>query len=143
TREWVRNLLEHQHVGAAVCVDPDCAHERHTIRVTAADLERIGRELGLDAVGATPAVAYEDTERHIRERRARGLFADMRFTMAQPEVSCHPETLLPGARTVVSAALCYYAPAPEPTVGEGRLPRYTWHDAYAVLRERLDALGRR
>ena len=34
----------------------------------------------------------------------------MRFTMAQPEVSCHPETLVPGARTVVAAALCYYAP---------------------------------
>ncbi|HEX2045525.1 MAG TPA: tRNA epoxyqueuosine(34) reductase QueG, partial [Gaiellaceae bacterium] len=87
--------------------------------------------------------AYEATEGHIRERRARGLFADMRFTMAQPEVSCHPERLLPGARTVVSAALCYYAPGPEPGPGEGRLPRYTWWDAYAALREKLDALGRR
>jgi epoxyqueuosine reductase len=67
----------------------------------------------------------------------------MRFTMAQPEVSCHPETLLPGARTVVSAALCYYAPAPQPGPGEGTLPRYTWFDAYAELREKLDALGRR
>jgi epoxyqueuosine reductase len=66
----------------------------------------------------------------------------MRFTMAQPEVSCHPEGLLPGARTVVSAALCYYAPAPEQPDGTGRLPRYTWHDAYADLREKLDALGR-
>ena len=37
----------------------------------------------------------------------------MKFTMARPEESCHPETLLPGARTVVSAALCYYAPEPE------------------------------
>jgi len=27
--------------------------------------------------------------------------------------------------------------------GEGRLPRYTWYDGYAVLRGRLDALGRR
>jgi epoxyqueuosine reductase len=67
----------------------------------------------------------------------------MRFTMARPEVSCHPETLLPGARTVISAALCYYAPGPTPEPGEGRLPRYTWTDAYAVLRERLDELGRR
>src|SRR6266704_920972 len=67
----------------------------------------------------------------------------MRFTMAQPEVSCHPETLLEGARTVVSAAHCYYAPEPELGEGEGRLPRYTWYDAYAVLREKLDALGRR
>jgi epoxyqueuosine reductase len=111
--------------------------------MTAAELEALARELGLDVVGAAPASAYEDTERHIRERRARGLFADMRFTMARPEVSCHPETLLAGARTVVSAAHCYYAPEPPLQPGEGRLPRYTWYDAYAVLRERLDELGRR
>src|ERR671930_1025976 len=111
--------------------------------MTARELERLAAELGLDAVGAAPAAPYEETERHIRERRARGLFADMKFTMAQPEVSCHPETLLAGARTVISAALCYYAPDPEPETGEGRLPRYTWADAYAVLRERLDELGRR
>jgi len=111
--------------------------------MTAAELERLARELGLDVVGAAPASAYEETERHIRERKARGLFADMRFTMAQPEVSCHPETLLSGARTVVSAAHCYYAPEAPLEPGEGRLPRYTWHDGYAVLRERLDELGRR
>jgi epoxyqueuosine reductase len=66
----------------------------------------------------------------------------MRFTMARPEISCHPEKLLHGARMVVSAALCYYAPEPERPAGHGRLPRYTWHDRYADLRERLDALGR-
>ncbi len=109
--------------------------------MTARELERLGEELGLDVVGAAPAEPYTDTERHIRERRARGLFADMRFTMAQPEVSCHPETLLPNARTVVSAALCYYEPGPEPGPGEGRLPRYTWTDHYAELREKLDKLG--
>src|SRR5439155_11706988 len=86
---------------------------------------------------------YAATERHIRERRARGLFADMRFTMARPEESCHPETLLPGARTVVSAALCYWLPEPERPAGHGRLPRYTWFDAYAQLREKLDVLGQR
>jgi len=67
----------------------------------------------------------------------------MRFTMARPEVSCHPEALLPGARTVVSAALCYYAPGPEPGPGEARLPRYTWTDRYAELRTKLEELGRR
>jgi epoxyqueuosine reductase len=110
--------------------------------VTAAALERLAEELGLDVVGAAPAQSYDETERHIRERRARGLFADMRFTMAQPDVSCHPERLLDGARTVVSAALCYYAPAPALEPGRGRLPRYAWTDAYAELREKLDALGR-
>src|SRR3954451_15134847 len=68
----------------------------------------------------------------------------MKFTMARPEVSCHPELLLDGrARTVVSAALCYWAPAPEQRAGHGRLARYTWSDRYAELREKLDALGRR
>ncbi len=112
-------------------------------RVTAAELSAHARELGLDVVGAAPAEPYEQTERHIRERKARGLFADLRFTTARPEVSCHPERLLAGARSVVSAALCYYAPAPPLASDEARLPRYTWRDEYARLREALDALGRR
>ena len=110
--------------------------------MTAAELELLADELGIDAIGAARAEPYHETEAHIRDRRARGLFADLRFTMAKPEVSCHPETLLPGARTVVSAALCYYTPGPAAT-GEGRMPRYTWWDAYAALRGKLDALGRR
>jgi epoxyqueuosine reductase len=106
------------------------------------DIRRLAEELGLDAVGVARAEAYEDTERHIRERRARGLFAGMKFTMAQPERSCHPETLLDGARSVVSAALCYWEPEPPLAAGAGRLSRYTWHDGYEALRDRLDALGR-
>jgi epoxyqueuosine reductase len=109
----------------------------------AAELAQVAAELGLDVVGAAPAEPYETTEQDIRDRRARGLFADMRFTMARPEVSCHPEALVPGARTVISTALCYWVEGDEPGPGEGRLSRYTWFDAYAVLRERLDALGRR
>ncbi len=107
------------------------------------ELGQLADEVGLDVVGAARVEPYEQTERHIRERRERGLFADMRFTMARPEQSCHPETLLDGARTVVSAALCYWCEGEEPPPGHGRLPRYTWWDAYAVLRERLDELGRR
>jgi epoxyqueuosine reductase len=110
--------------------------------MNAAELEQVAHGLGIDVVGATPAEPYEETERHIRDRRARGLFADMRFTMAQPEISCHPEKLLANARTVVSAALCYYAAESERPPGHGRLPRYTWYDAYAELREKLDRLGR-
>ena len=111
--------------------------------MTAAELSRLAADLGLDVLGAAAAGPYEDTERHIRERKARGLFADMRFTMARPETSCHPETLLEGARSVVSAALCYYEPGPEAGPDEGRLPRYAWSDVYAALRRDLEELGRR
>jgi epoxyqueuosine reductase len=107
-----------------------------------ADVVRLGEEIGLDAVGIARAEAYVETERHIVERRERGLFAEMKFTMAQPERSCHPETLLDDARTVISAALCYWAPETPIPTGHGRLARYTWSDAYAELREKLDALGR-
>ena len=67
----------------------------------------------------------------------------MRFTMARPEVSCHPETLLDGARTVDLGGALLLGRGPEPGPAEGRLPRYAWRDHYALLRERLDALGRR
>ena len=58
--------------------------------MTASELDRLAEELGLDVVGAAPVEPYDETERHIRDRRARGLFADMRVTMARPEASCHP-----------------------------------------------------
>jgi epoxyqueuosine reductase len=108
-----------------------------------AELRRYADELGLDAIGVARAEAYTETERYIRERSERGLFADMRFTMAHPETSCHPETLLEGARSVVSAALCYWEPEAPLEPGEGRLARYAWRDRYATLRERLTLLGER
>jgi epoxyqueuosine reductase len=111
--------------------------------MTAAELSRLAADLGLDVIGAARAEPYEETERLIGERKAKGLFAGMRFTMARPEESCHPERLVEGARTVISAALCYYEPAPPPLPGEGRLARYTWRDAYAELRRALDVLGER
>ena len=138
----IGNVLVPEDVRPAVLVDPDRLHGQNPL-MTAAELARAAEELGIDVIGAAPAEAYDETEQHIRERRERGLFAGMKFTMAQPEVSCHPELLLDGeARTVVSAALCYWADAPDPAPGEGRLPRYAWIDHYALLRERLDALGR-
>jgi epoxyqueuosine reductase len=112
-------------------------------QMTTAELELLAEEIGIDVVGAAPASAYAATEEHIARRGERGLFAEMRFTMAQPETSCHPESLLPGARTVVTAAHCYWAEEPPLRPGEARLARYTWYDGYAVLREQLERLGRR
>ncbi len=111
--------------------------------MNAARLREIGVELGLDAVAVAPAEPYDGAEHAIAERRAEGLFADMSFTLAHPELSCHPERLLEGARSVVSAALSYYLPGPEPSAGEGRLARHAWRDHYAELRLRLAVLGER
>jgi epoxyqueuosine reductase len=108
-------------------------------------LLREAERLGIDACGVCRAEPYAGAERHIRERRAAGLFADMRFTMAMPERSCHPETLLRDARSVVAAARSYARPLPAKPDDEprGRLPRYAVRDEYAALRAHLRALGER
>ncbi len=104
---------------------------------TLADLVAAVRDDAL-VLGAAPAAPYAEAEAAIRDRRARGLFADMRFTMHQPERSCHPERLVRGARTVVSALLPVLRPEPpRPDGPVGRLPRYAWGDPYAQLRASL------
>lgn len=108
-----------------------------------ASLREAAHASGLEVVGAARARPYERAEELILAHRAEGLFADLSFTVAHPEVSCHPELLLAGARSVVSAAFPYYAPGPEPGVGEGRLARHAWRDYYAELRLRLAALAER
>ncbi len=114
------------------------------MHVTAKTLASLAAELGLGAVAATPAAPYARAEEAIADRRARGLLDTMGFTTRRPEVSCHPELLVPGARSVVAAALAVPAePLPPLAPGEGRLPRYTWSDRYADLRARLEALGTR
>ena len=102
------------------------------------DLASLVRDDGV-VLGAAPAAPYRQAEDAIRDRRARGLFADMRFTMQQPERSCHPETALRGARTVVSALIEVWQPAPSRPAGAvGRLPRYAWGDPYDRLRAALN-----
>src|SRR5207245_5799687 len=81
--------------GGAVARD-----QGHNEIVTTAEVQRLGEGLGLDAVGVARAEAYAGTERHIRERRARGLFAGRKFTPARPEGPCRPEAL-PGAAAAV------------------------------------------
>jgi epoxyqueuosine reductase len=99
--------------------------------------------LGIDACGVCAAEPYERAERLISDRRAAGLFADMRFTMAQPHRSCHPESLLRNARSVVAAARCYARPEPVKPGDRprGRMPRYARRDEYSELRAALRDLG--
>lgn len=101
-------------------------------------------EAGISELGVCAAEPYSGTEAAIADRSARGLFADLKFTMARPEDSCHPERAVDQARSVISAALSYWHPDPEPVdtgAPTGVLARYTRADAYEALRERLDGLA--
>ena len=116
--------------------------------VTTESLTEYAIELGIDAVGVAAAVPYERAEAAIKERLARGLFADLKFTMTRTDVSCHPERAVEGAVSVVSFALSYWQPEIDPPVphgadpdgpvpARGRIGRYTRTDAYDALRQRL------
>src|SRR3978361_1298644 len=75
-------------------------------RLTAPDRPRLLQmqdELAVDGLllGVARAEAYAETERLIAERRARGLFGDLRFTLTNTPRSCHPERLVRGARSVI------------------------------------------
>jgi epoxyqueuosine reductase len=108
-----------------------------------ADILDEAERAGIDACGVLRAEPYERAERAIAERGAKGYFADMRFTMAQPQRSCHPETLLRDARSLVVGAWSYARPEPQKPLDEprGRLPRYTRRDEYAALRDALRQVG--
>jgi epoxyqueuosine reductase len=95
-------------------------------------------------VGVARAEAYAECEATIIERRARGLFGDLRFTLTNTARSCHPERVVRGARSVVAAALPLWRPAATRPDGlVGRMPRYAWRDPYAPLRARLEQLATR
>jgi epoxyqueuosine reductase len=95
-------------------------------------------------VGVARAEAYAACEAAIIDRRERGLFGDLRFTLTNTARSCHPERLVRGARSVIAAAMPLWRPAGGRPAGlVGRMPRYAWRDPYAPLRERLEALADR
>ena len=73
-------------------------------------------ELAVDGLllGVARAEPYLETERLIEERRARGLFGDLRFTLTNTPRSCHPERLVRGARSVVAAAMPLWRPGRRP-----------------------------
>ena len=110
----------------------------------------VGRAAGLHAVGVTTADVFEETRRHLLERRGRGLHGNMQFTYRNPERSTDPTRILPGARSLVVGAWSYRQsdadlppadPAAEAERPVGRVARYARCDHYTSLRRALARVG--
>ncbi len=92
--------------------------------------------LGFDIARITNSDDFPEAERIIKERIAQGLMDGLPwFTAERADVSCHPDALLPEARSIISLAMTYLVP--ETQVGEdaedtarGRISRYAWGDDY-------------
>nr|BBH93356.1 epoxyqueuosine reductase [Thermogemmatispora argillosa] len=108
----------------------------------AAPIKAYGYELGFDLVRITGAEAFPETERVIKERIAAGLMDGLPwFTSERAEVSCHPDALLPEARSIIALAMCYLSEPPEEPQDDlprGRISRYAWgEDYHEVIKPKL------
>ncbi|HEU5379496.1 MAG TPA: tRNA epoxyqueuosine(34) reductase QueG [Ktedonobacteraceae bacterium] len=94
-------------------------------------------ELGFDSVRITGAAAFPAAEQVLKDRIARGLMDGLPwFTAERADISCHPDALLPDARSIIALAMCYLSEQPEEQQEggpRGRISRYAWGDDYHDL----------
>ncbi len=98
--------------------------------------------LGFDIARITDARGFPEAERVIKERIAAGLMDGLPwFTEERAAVSCHPDVLLPEARSIISLAMFYLTEQPDEQEGatpRGRISRYAWGDDYhEVIKPKL------
>jgi len=104
------------------------------------------RRLGFQAAGFTSAGRFASSETVLLQRIEAGLMAGLPwFTADRARLSCRPDDLLPGARSIVALAASYLTVAPDgPDDGgpRGRMARYAWgQDYHAVLKGRAHELA--
>jgi epoxyqueuosine reductase len=94
--------------------------------------------LGFDNARIATAEAFPEAERVLRDRIEQGMMDGLPwFTAERANVSCHPDALLPDARSIISLAMCYLTEQPQEEERHlqegsprGRISRYAWGDDY-------------
>ncbi|UCG33822.1 MAG: tRNA epoxyqueuosine(34) reductase QueG, partial [Phycisphaerales bacterium] len=102
-------------------------------------VDRLARELGFDKIGVARVEPLGRSE-YLREWLSQGRAGRMDYLHRNLDSRESPAALLPGARSVVVAALNYHQPEPLPSDGRsrGRIARYAWgRDYHRVMKKRL------
>lgn len=114
-----------------------------------------GSAAGLAAVGVAPASVLQPARDVLHLRKRAGLADVMQFTYRNPDRSTDPQRSVPGARSIVAAALGYPAELDQPLLDQpplqqhplqqplpaARVARYAWDDYYGRLRDGLEAMA--
>jgi epoxyqueuosine reductase len=107
------------------------------------------RALGFDAVGIAAADCLEQDDHALSQWVAQGRHAGMVYMAREPHRRSRPQSVLPGARSIVVLAMNYaQAMPPDPGRGTarrapamGRVARYAWgRDYHLVIEDRLSQL---
>ena len=92
---------------------------------------------GFELVGIAPAVPPPHYQTYI-EWLAEGMHGEMTYMLRQRALRAHPESLLPGCKSVVVAAAGYARPPSPPRSGRARIASYALgRDYHRVLRRKL------
>lgn len=117
---------------------PDSAAARYDL------LARVATDAGLDRFGAASAEPFSDTRAVIAQRKSEGLHGGLTFTYTRPDRSTDVRSSLPWARTLLVGGRAYLPTAGDPGPGRpgtGRIARFAVEDAYAPLRQGLEAVA--
>lgn len=99
-------------------------------------IQQKAQELGWDDVGITDAVIPEEDIQAYREWLAANYHADLRYM--ENEIRCHPEEILPGARSAIIFVSFYKQPKEEFSDNAGVIASYArGRDYHNVHRKRL------
>lgn len=108
-----------------------------------ADLKTEAHRLGFELVGIVPAVTPTGFS-FLKDWLDHGYAGEMGYLERRRDAYAHPESVLPGVRSVVMLGLNYRTEEPVPTgAAQGRVSRYAWGetDYHTVLRQRLKQLS--
>lgn len=101
------------------------------------DIKTFARSIGVDLIGVAPATFDKEGLENLARFIDEGRQGDMSW-MEDYEKRVHPETLLPGARSVIVIAVNYNRPVAAPPPGHGRVARYAHgRDYHKVLKKLL------
>ncbi len=108
----------------------------------AAELKECAARTGLAGLAIGPARPLEEAAARLRERIERGFAGHYGLTEGSEERFCRPDLLLPGAKSLICAALSYLRPSEPPPPGAESLAGVTarfarGRDYHLVLTEKL------
>jgi epoxyqueuosine reductase len=108
------------------------------------EIKQAARRLGFEVAGITSLDPFPRDRAALDAWCSAGYAAEMGYMTRRPVLLANPRQLVPGAGSLITLALNYYADAPE-FVHEhryGRVARYAWgRDYHDVVKPRLALLG--
>ena len=120
-------------------VNPANSRRSRVLRHTNVEIRELAieaaRERGAADVRVVAAFADEESRERLRASFERGDLATWSYDTQYAQAASDPQTLLPGARSVICLAIPYATPAPRRSPLRGRVSNYAWsRDYHARMR---------